>query len=117
LFIETKLVAGCRTLDLCKARSEDLDGTRLTITAQASKTREARVVPLPAALAQKLHRSKGPTWLWECSVDESKEHRSASPLCAQGFHLAFMGRFHYITARAYSPWRINWVGSLCLPWR
>lgn len=83
LFIETKLVAGCRTLDLCKVKSEDLDGTTLTITAQASKTREARSVPLPPVLAAKLHLIKGPTWLWECTVAESKEHRPATRTHAQ----------------------------------
>jgi hypothetical protein len=77
-FVETKLVAGCRTLDLCKAKSADLDGDVLTLSAEVTKTRTPRTVPLPPGLAEKLHRLKGPVWLWERSAAESKAHRPAT---------------------------------------
>lgn len=83
LFVETKMLAACRTLDLCRVKSADLDGDTLTLTAEATKTRTARPVPLPPALAAKLHAVKGPTWLWERSVEESKAHRPATRTARQ----------------------------------
>jgi integrase len=78
LFIKTKLVAGCRTLDLCKAKSADLDGNSLTLSASVTKTRTARTVPLPADLANRLHKVKGPIYLWEKSVEECRQFRSGT---------------------------------------
>lgn len=75
LFVQTKLVAGCRTLDLCKAKSADLDGEQLTLSAAVTKTRTARSIPLPADLARKLHQIKGPVWLWEQYVADVTVHR------------------------------------------
>ena len=75
LFVQTKLVAGCRTLDLCKVKSSDLDGEQLTLSAAVTKTRTARTVPLPAELAKKLHRIKGPVWLWEQYVKDVPVYR------------------------------------------
>jgi integrase len=75
LFVQVKMLAGCRTLDLCKAKSTDLGTETLTLTAEATKTREARTVPLPADVMEALRRVAGPTWLWERSVEESKQHR------------------------------------------
>jgi len=73
--VQTKLVAGCRTLDLCKAKSADLDGEQLTLSAAVTKTRTARSIPLPADLARKLHQIKGPVWLWEQYVADVTVHR------------------------------------------
>lgn len=75
LFILVKMLAGCRTIDLCKLRSADLNGDQLTMSAEVTKTRAARTVPLPADLAADLRRLAGPTWLWERSLDESKLFR------------------------------------------
>ena len=75
LFIQVKIVAGCRTLDLCKVRTTDLGAEALALSAEATKTREARVVPLPAQLATALKTHAGPVWLWERSVEESRLHR------------------------------------------
>lgn len=50
----------------------------LTLAAAATKTREARIVPLPDDLVAELHRVAGQTWLWERSVDESKHYRPAT---------------------------------------
>lgn len=75
LFVEVKMLAGCRTIDLCKARTADLAGETLTLRAEATKTRQARSVPLPSETARALGRVAGPVWLWERSVEESKQHR------------------------------------------
>lgn len=75
LFVQVKMLAGCRTLDLCRARTADLGADTLTLTAEATKTREPRTVPLPADVAADLRRVAGPTWLWERSLEESKLHR------------------------------------------
>lgn len=75
LFVQVKMLAGCRTLDLCKVKTADLGEESLTLTAEATKTREARTVPLPADIARDLRRVAGPEWLWERSVEESKVHR------------------------------------------
>jgi integrase len=74
LFVQTKLVAGCRTLDLCKTRSDALAGNELFLTAEVTKTRAPRTIPLPPDLAARLHQIKGPVYLWERSVAESKVH-------------------------------------------
>jgi integrase len=75
LFVEAKMLAGCRTLDLCKAKTADLGADTLTLAAEATKTREARTVPLPKELLDELRRVAGPVWLWERSVEESKQYR------------------------------------------
>jgi integrase len=71
-------VAGCKTLDLCKAKSADLDGNSLTLSASVTKTRTARTVPLPADLANRLHKVKGPIYLRENSVEECRQFRSGT---------------------------------------
>lgn len=83
LFVQTKLVAGCRTLDLCKTRSADLVGNALTLTAEVTKTRTPRTVPLPPELAARLHEVKGAVYLWERSVAESKVHHHSVRTHAQ----------------------------------
>lgn len=75
LFVQAKIVAGCRTLDLCKVRAAELGDDALTLSAEATKTREARTVPLPAQLATALRTHAGADWLWERSVEESRLHR------------------------------------------
>lgn len=75
LFVRVKMLAGCRTIDLCKLKSADLDGDQLTMSAEVTKTRTARTVPLPADVAADLRRIAGPVWLWERSLEESKLHR------------------------------------------
>ena len=60
LFVTVKMLAGCRTIDLCKVKTADLGPDSLTLTAEATKTREARTVPLPADVAADLRRVAGP---------------------------------------------------------
>ncbi|VTU00868.1 hypothetical protein : : Phage_integrase [Gemmataceae bacterium] len=75
LFVQVKMLAGCRTLDLCKARSFDLGADSLTLRADSTKTREARTIPLPAEVASELRRLAGPVWLWERAAVECSQHR------------------------------------------
>jgi hypothetical protein len=75
LFVTVKMVAGCRTIDLCRAKSADLGRDSLTLTAEATKTREARTVPLQPDVVKALRRVAGPVWLWGRSVEESKKQR------------------------------------------
>jgi len=77
LFVEVKMLAGCRTLDLCKTLSKDLEGTTLTLTAEVTKTRTPRTVELREDLAEKLHDIKGNVYLWEATVKECQKHRPA----------------------------------------
>lgn len=74
-FIRVKMQAACRTIDLCRVKSADLTGEVLHMTADATKTRTDRAVPLPPDLAARRHQIKGRVWLWEKSVAESKTHR------------------------------------------
>jgi len=53
----------------------DLGPDSLTLPAGATKTREARKVPLTAELVADLRRLAGPKWLWERSLEESKRFR------------------------------------------
>ena len=50
----------------------------LTLSAEATKTREARRVPLPADVVAELHAAAGPTWLWERAAAECQVHRPAN---------------------------------------
>ncbi|VTR93342.1 integrase family protein : : Phage_integrase [Gemmata massiliana] len=75
LFVQVKMLAGGRTLDLCKVRTADLGADSLTLTAEATKTREARTVPLPADVLTELRKVAGPIWLWENSAEESRRYR------------------------------------------
>ena len=75
LFVRVKMLAGCRTLDLCRVPSSDLTDTTLTL--RHTKDRGVRQVPLPDDLAVKLHSLKGPAWLWERSLEESKTYRKS----------------------------------------
>ena len=75
LFVKVKMLAGCRTSDLCKAKTADLTDDSLTLTAEATKTREARSVPLPNEVVIALRKIAGSVWLWERSLEESKIRR------------------------------------------
>ncbi|MFO0800027.1 MAG: hypothetical protein U0804_21350 [Gemmataceae bacterium] len=75
LFVRVKMLAGCRTIELCELMSADLDGDQLTMSAEVTKTRTARTVPLPADVAAELQRVAAPVWLWERSLEESKLYR------------------------------------------
>jgi integrase len=75
LFCEVKALAGCRTLDLCSLRSDQLRAGRLVFDADRAKGRAERSVPLPADLAAALEKVKGETWLWERYAAELQKPR------------------------------------------
>ncbi|HEX4608553.1 MAG TPA: site-specific integrase, partial [Urbifossiella sp.] len=80
LFVEVKALSGCRLHDLCHIRSVQLDskaGT-LTIRPDQDKTHRERIIPLPADLCLALDQNKGPVYLWERYLEESKVHRPAT---------------------------------------
>lgn len=79
LFVEVKALSGCRLNDLCQLRSEQLNAKRhtLTIHPHQDKTHRERVIPLPADLCEALNKAKGPVYLWERYLEESKTHRPA----------------------------------------
>ncbi len=69
------MLAGCRTMDLCRTLTADLGADSLTLSAEATKTREARTVPLPADVLAELRRHAGPTFLWERAAVEGRKYR------------------------------------------
>lgn len=75
LFVTVKAMAGCRTLDLCQVRSDQLRNGKLTFTKDQTKTKKARTVPLPADLYLELRAVAGPVYLWEAYTDGAKIHR------------------------------------------
>ena len=83
LWVTVKMLAGCRTLDLCKVRSFELSGKSLLLSGEVTKTREARTVKLPDDVAADLRRLAGPTWLWEQSLADTKQYRPAPKIKAK----------------------------------
>ena len=78
LFVTVKMLAGCRTADLCHAKTADLKSDSLTLAAESTKTREARTVPLPADVVAELREHAGPVYLWGRAADESRRHRGGT---------------------------------------
>ncbi|MGL6074887.1 MAG: tyrosine-type recombinase/integrase [Fimbriiglobus sp.] len=75
LFVTVKMLAGCRTMDLCLTLTRDLVADGLILSPEATKTREARKVPLPADVLEELKSIAGKTWLWERAAKECQQHR------------------------------------------
>jgi integrase len=75
LFVKVKTLAGCRTFDLCQAKTADLSEGSLTLTAAVTKTKEPRTIPLLPEIAADLKRLAGPVWLWERSAEDSRKYR------------------------------------------
>jgi integrase len=78
LFVEVKMLAGCRTMDLCSVLSSGLHDGTLTIDAESDKTHRQRTVPLPPDLFETLEAIKGPVYLWESYTEGAKKHRPGS---------------------------------------
>lgn len=77
VFVQVKMLTGCRLLDLCQVKSSQLDPrTRtLTITADQDKTHRERVIPIPDGLFARLLALRGSTHLWERYVEDTKVYR------------------------------------------
>lgn len=65
LFLQTKCLLGCRLMDLCSARSNQLKNGSLSLEPEHMKTRDFRRVPLPENLYRALQALKGKEYLWE----------------------------------------------------
>jgi integrase len=65
LFYTVKGLLGCRILQLCSAKSNDLRDGRLFLSSETAKGRKNRNPKLPAVIFAELDALKGPTWLWE----------------------------------------------------
>jgi len=67
LFLDVKMLSGCRLNDLCQVRSDQFDPTAGTIhiKAEQDKTHRERLIHLPPELVSALSALKGPTHLWE----------------------------------------------------
>lgn len=73
--LDLKAVSGCRTLDICQLRSDQLKGGRVVWTAAQIKGRTGRSVLVPDDLFQRLEQVAGPTFLWENFYADIRQHR------------------------------------------
>jgi len=65
LFLSTKAYTGCRLMDLCSLKAGRLRDGELIFSADVTKGRKERAVPLPENLYASLDAFRGKTWLWE----------------------------------------------------
>jgi integrase len=75
LWVITKALAGCRTMDLCSLKTSDLRDGRLFFPASVKKERRDRVIKLSPNLFASLQTIAGPTWLWERYAEDAKKFR------------------------------------------
>jgi integrase len=72
LFLRVKAQTGCRLMDLCSLRSEQLREGRIIFPADLTKGRKERRVPLPTELYDALEAIKGEAYLWQRHPTELK---------------------------------------------
>ena len=77
LFLQMKCLLGCRLMDLCSVRSDQLKNGWIDMDPDRLKARDFRRVPLPASLYRTLDDLKGPTYLWEGYNQQLREHLTA----------------------------------------
>lgn len=77
LFLELKAVTGCRTMDLCVLRTDQLRDGRVVWEPHQTKQRQGRSVLLPADLYDGLRAVAGPSMMWERFVEEARHFRPA----------------------------------------
>lgn len=65
LLLRVKAAIGCRLLELCTARTADLQEGRLHFESRSCKGRKARQSKLPVDLYEEVRSIAGPTFLWE----------------------------------------------------
>ncbi len=80
LYLEVKMISGCRTLDLCKIKSSALQDGYLVFEGTVTKTREERKVKLAPEMYAELEKLSGPTWLWERCAVESMQYRPSKKI-------------------------------------
>lgn len=77
LFLQTKCLLGCRLMDLCSVRSDQLRNGALHLDPEQLKACNFRRVPLPANLYRALDDLKGETFLWERFPEQFRQCREA----------------------------------------
>jgi integrase len=75
--VQLKALSGCRSLDLCQLRSDQLQDGRVVWTADQTKQREGRAVLLPDDLFATLKRLAGAVYLWEDFADDMRRFRAS----------------------------------------
>jgi integrase len=73
LFLQIKCLIGCRLMDLCSARSNQLKNGVLELDPAQLKTRDFRRVELSKELYRALDKVKGETYLWECFGEQYRQ--------------------------------------------
>jgi integrase len=70
-----KALAGCRTLDICQLRTEQLTDGRVTWEATQQKQRKGRAVAVPTELFNSLKKNAGKVWLWDGMIADMAKYR------------------------------------------
>jgi integrase len=73
--LHLKLLSGCRTNDIVQLKRDQLKSGNLVFRADQTKTKEDRLVPLPAELFARLTQLAGPIYLWEYFLDDVRAFR------------------------------------------
>jgi integrase len=73
--IELKAISACRTADVCQLKTTQLRDGCLTFTADITKTKEDRSLPLPDDLFTTLKELAGKEYLWENLYQECRTKR------------------------------------------
>lgn len=73
--LDLKAVSGCRTLDLCQLRSDQLKEFKVNWTAEQRKNGRPHSALMADELFTRLERLAGPTFLWEHFLDDIRQHR------------------------------------------
>src|ERR1019366_8741680 len=106
LFLAVKAHTGCRLMDLCSLKSEQLQPGRLTFPANLTKGRKDRTVPMPDDLQATVEMFKGKTWLWENYLPGLR-----TALGAKGYPTHQMNE-------EFAPHRLNfWIEGLFADYR
>lgn len=75
LFVTLKGYLGCRTMDACSLRSDQLRDGRIHFDPDQTKARVGRSIPLPPEMVTALDRLKGPKFLWERFPADASTYR------------------------------------------
>ena len=74
VFVKVKCVLGCRLMDLCSLRAEQLVGGRVEFDAEQVKGRADHTGALPAEMAAELAEVRGAIYLWDRYPAELRRH-------------------------------------------
>ncbi len=77
LYLQTKCLLGCRLMDLCSVRSDQLRNGAIHLDPEQLKARDFRRVELPPKLYRALDELKGTEYLWERFPEQYRQCREA----------------------------------------